>query len=128
MKKTIADVAVNFYEKDLNRWHGEGTSNHEPILDKTRGNNYLMSDNLLEEGKYLRMRSAELGYTLPRRMIKAIGLNRARIYVSGQNLFTWKHNSGFTPEIAGGIMNGAVDQGDTYPVPSTYTVGVSLTF
>ena len=128
LKKTIADVAVNFYEKDLNRWHGEGTSNHEPILDKTRGNNYLMSDNLLEEGKYLRMRSAELGYTLPRRMIKAIGLNRARIYVSGQNLFTWKHNSGFTPEIAGGIMNGAVDQGDTYPVPSTYTVGVSLTF
>jgi hypothetical protein len=52
LKKTIADVPVNFYKKDLNRWHGEGTSNIEPILDKSRGNNYLMSDNLLEKGSY----------------------------------------------------------------------------
>lgn len=48
LKKTVSWTTTNFYEKSLQRWHGEGTSNKEPILDKSRGHNYLSSTNLLE--------------------------------------------------------------------------------
>ena len=47
LKKTVSWTTTNFYEKSLQRWHGEGTSNKEPILDKSRGHNYLSSTNLL---------------------------------------------------------------------------------
>lgn len=53
LKKTVSWTTTNFYEKSLQRWHGEGTSNKEPILDKSRGHNYLSSTNLLENGSYL---------------------------------------------------------------------------
>ena len=43
LKKTVSWTTTNFYEKSLQRWHGEGTSNKEPILDKSRGHNYLSS-------------------------------------------------------------------------------------
>lgn len=128
LKKTVAWTNVNFYEKSLERWHGPGTSNREPILDKSRGHNYLCSTNLLEDGSYIRLRTMTLGYTLPEKVSRKIGISRLRIYLSGQNMWTWKHNSGFTPEIYGSTLTGGMDQGDTYPIPSTYQLGVSINF
>ncbi len=128
LKKTVAWTQTNFYAKSLDRWHGEGTSNKEPILDKTRGHNYLPSDNLLEDGSYLRLRSLQLGYNLPQVFLSKIGISAARVYLSGQNLFTFCHTSGYTPEIGGSALQGGMDQGDTYPIPSTYTLGLSINF
>lgn len=127
LKKTIADVPVNFYDKDLGRWHGEGTSNKEPILDKTRGANYMMSSNLLEDGSYVRLKEAQISYTLPQKLMKP-WISSVRFYLQGQNLVTWKNNTGFTPEVGGGILNGGVDQGNTYPIPATFSFGVNLQF
>lgn len=128
LKKTVAWTNVNFYEKQLGRWHGEGTSNVEPILDKTRGHNYWSSTNLLEDGKYLRLRTMTLGYTLPRELTMKWKISQLRVYVSGQNMWTWKKNSGFTPEIYGSTLTGGMDQGDTYPVPAVYQFGLSVNF
>ena len=128
LKKTVSWTTTNFYEKSLQRWHGEGTSNKEPILDKSRGHNYLSSTNLLENGSYLRLRNVQLGYTLPSSAISKLGISGLRVYVSGQNLLTFKHNTGYTPEIGGNALQGGMDQGDTYPLPSVYTVGLSINF
>ncbi len=128
LKKTVAWTQTNFYEKSLDRWHGEGTSNKEPILDKTRGHNYLSSDNLLEDGSYIRLRAVQLGYNIPLAILSKIGMTSARVYLSGQNLLTFKKNTGYTPEIGGSALQGGMDQGDTYPVPSTYTLGLSINF
>ncbi len=128
MKKTVAWTVTNFYEKSLGRWHGEGTSNIEPILDKSRGHNYLSSTNLLENGSYIRLRNVQLGYTLPEPIVRKLGLQGLRIYANGQNLVTFKHNTGYTPEIAGSALSGGIDQGGTYPLPSVYTVGLSVNF
>ena len=128
LKKTVSWTTTNFYEKSLQRWHGEGTSNKEPILDKSRGHNYLSSTNLLENGSYLRLRNVQLGYTLPSSAISKLGISGLRVYVSGQNLLTFKHNTGYTPEIGGSALQGGMDQGDTYPLPSVYTVGLSINF
>ena len=43
-------------------------------------------------------------------------------------MITLKHTSGFTPEIGGNALQGGMDQGDTYPLPSIYTVGLSINF
>ncbi|WP_195532243.1 SusC/RagA family TonB-linked outer membrane protein [Bacteroides finegoldii] len=133
LKKTVAWTTTNFYEKSLQRWHGEGTSNKEPILDKSRGHNYLPSTNLLENGSYLRLRNIQLGYTLPQTAVSKLGISGLRVYASGQNLLTFKHNSGYTPEIPAPTDNDkrlliGMDQGDTYPLPSIYTVGLSINF
>lgn len=128
LKKTVSWTTTNFYEKSLRRWHGEGTSHTEPILDKSRGHNYLPSTNLLENGSYIRLRNVQLGYTLPQPLVSKLGISGLRVYVSGQNLLTFKHTSGYTPEISGSALQGGMDQGDTYPLPSVYTVGLSIQF
>jgi len=118
----------NFYSTALNRWHGEGTSNFEPILDLTRSQNFLSSTNLLESGAYLRIRSIQLGYNLPNKILKSIGINKLRFFVNTQNPFTFKSNTGYTPEIGGNTLTGSVDNGSTYPIPTTFTGGLSVNF
>lgn len=128
LKKTVAWTNVNYYAKQLSRWHGEGTSTTEPILDKSRGHNYLPSTNLLENGSYLRLRNVQIGYTLPTSVTKKVKISSIRFYINGQNLLTWRYNSGFTPEVGGSILDGGVDDGSTYPIPAVYTAGLSITF
>ncbi len=127
-KKVPSYAQFNFYSTALNRWHGEGTSTVEPILNTSRGNNFESSTNLLESGSYLRIRAIQLGYSLPKSILKAIGCNKFRIFINTQNPITFKKNSGFTPEIGGDILNGGVDDGNTYPLPSVYTAGLSVNF
>ncbi len=127
-KKLSSFTIFNFNQSALDRWHGEGTSNVEPILDNTRSHNFLPSTNLLENGSYFRIRSIQLGYTLPKSFLHKINVNKIRFYVNVQNLYTAKKCTGFTPEISGSILEGGVDNGDTYPVPTTITAGLSFNF
>lgn len=127
-KKLSSFAQFNYYSTALNRWHGEGTSNFEPILDLSRAQNFLPSTNLLESGAYMRIRSIQLGYNLPINIIKSIGISKLRIFANSQNPFTFKNSTGYTPEIGGDILTGGVDNGSTYPIPSTFTAGLSVNF
>ena len=131
LKKTVAYTNVNYYTKSLGRWHGEGTSTTEPILDKSRGHNYWSSTNLLEDGSYLRLRNITLSYTIPERILNRQQtkiIHNFRVFISGENVVTWKHNSGFTPEIYGSTLTPGADTGATYPIPSVFQGGLSITF
>jgi TonB-linked SusC/RagA family outer membrane protein len=127
-KKLPTYAQFNFYSTSLDRWHGEGTSNVEPALNTSRGNNFEPSTNLLESGAYFRIRAIQLGYNLPENAVKLLGANKFRIFVNAQNPITFKRNSGYTPEIGGGILDGGIDDGGTYPLPSVYTAGVTVNF
>ncbi|MDP4239812.1 MAG: TonB-dependent receptor [Bacteroidota bacterium] len=127
-KKLSSFSQFNFYSTALTRWHGENTSNFEPILDLTRSQNILPSTNLLESGAYLRIRSIQLGYNLPNKILKGIGINKLRVFINSQNPFTFKSNTGYTPEIGGDILTGSIDNGSTYPIPTTFTAGLSVNF
>lgn len=127
-KKLPTYAQFNYYTTSLNRWHGEGTSNFEPILDTSLGHNFVPSTNLLESGAYFRIRSIQLGYNLPKAALKAIGVSKFRIFANTQNPLTFKQNSGYTPEIGGSILSGSIDNGSTYPLSTTYTAGVSVNF
>ncbi|WP_026903504.1 SusC/RagA family TonB-linked outer membrane protein [Pedobacter glucosidilyticus] len=128
-QRRTANFAVFNYESNrLNAWTGPGTSNVEPILDNTRGNNYLFSSYFLEPGDYFRLRTVQLGYTLNSDAIKKIGVKSLRMYVSGQNIKTWSKTTGYTPEAPiNDVLGGGADNG-VFPLPAIYTFGLNVTF
>lgn len=86
------------------------------------GNFSRISDFYLEDGSYLRLKSLTLGYTVPATVTKAV---KARLYVTGQNLFTITKYSGMDPEV--GISSFGQDVGK-YPLSRVYMFGVNLSF
>lgn len=127
-RRTSNFATLNYEANRLNAWTGPGTSNVEPILDNTRGNNFLFSSYYLESGDYFRLRTVQLGYTLGKSLMTKIGAQKLRLYVSGQNLKTWSKATGYTPEAQiGSILGGGADNG-VYPIPAVYTFGLNVTF
>ncbi len=122
-----ASYAVfNYRDARLGRWTGAGTSNWEPKVGNDAINN-LPSSYMIEDGSYIRLRNVQLGYNFNHKTLSKIGISSLRFYVSGQNLVTWKHNSGFTPEAGGSATQFGVDNGG-YPVPAVTTAGLNITF
>lgn len=116
----------NYRQARLGRWTEAGSSNWEPRVGNDAINN-LPSTYMIEDGSYFRLRNVQLGYNVPKTALSKIGISALRIYLSGQNMFTLKHNSGFTPEAGGTAIEFGVDGGG-YPLPSITSVGFNLTF
>lgn len=116
------------YRKDrLQGWNGAGTSNWEPIVNDGNGYNQTPSTYMIEDGSYFRIRNVQLGYNFNKDFANQIGLSSLKIYVNAQNLYTWKNNSGFTPEAGGTPTEFGVDGGG-YPLPLIATMGVNVSF
>lgn len=113
-------------------WHGEGTSNYIPRLSKNDNNeNYTKFSSLyVEDGSFVRMKNLQIGYTF----LNQFGLDKLRLSLSGQNLWTWTNYSGVDPEVAGGDpdkgdrVKGAGFGGWNYPVQPTVLMGVNVGF
>lgn len=123
----VGYARLNYRAARLNRWHGEGTSNWEPWVNDNSAASFLNSSYMIESGTYLRIRNAQIGYTFKENVLSRLKIKSLRIYVSGQNLKTFKHNSGYTPEFGGSALQFGVDAG-SYPVPAIYTAGLNLNF
>ncbi|MFV0391869.1 MAG: SusC/RagA family TonB-linked outer membrane protein [Paludibacteraceae bacterium] len=116
--------------KNLVPWTGEGTSNTTPRPYMGTTDNVLTtSDRWIERGDYLRLKNIQLGYTLPQNVLQATKIiERLRIYVGAQNLFTLTGYSGLDPEISGGsIYSKGYDDGH-YPPVRTVTCGLQVSF
>ncbi len=77
-----------------------------------------VSNYFIENGSFLRMKSLQIGYTLPQHLAKKIAMNSARIYFQVQNVFTITNYSGVDPEVLG----------YDYPLPRTFTLGINIGF
>lgn len=122
-----AYAQFNYRKDNMNRWHGEGTSNWEPILDPSRSINLQKSSYFIEDGSFFRIRNIELGYIFENRLLSRIKLQSLRIYTNIQNLKTWSRSSGYTPEVGGSSTSFGIDGGG-YPMPTIYTLGFNLSF
>jgi TonB-linked SusC/RagA family outer membrane protein len=113
----------------LDRWHGEGTSDRIPRMTAENPNgNWRSSDLFIKDGSYLRLKSAQLGYTLPARVTKRISMQRLRVYISADNLLTFTGYDGFDPEMAsGGYTTIGIDRG-IYPQARTLSLGANISF
>lgn len=120
----------NYTRAALGRWVGPGTSNSYPRLVEgadPNGNFTNMSDFYLEDGAYFRLKTLQIGYTLPKALIGKANIDKIRLYVSGNNLFTLTKYNGFDPEIGGSIGISGIDRG-VYPQARSFMVGLDLTF
>jgi TonB-linked SusC/RagA family outer membrane protein len=125
---TSTYAQLNYQEHHLDRWHGKGTSNWEPILDPARAiNNTVASSYFIEDGSFFRIRNVQLGYSFDRKLLNQLHLTSLKVFTNVQNLKTWSKNSGYTPEVGGSSLKFGVDNGG-YPMPVVYTLGINLTF
>lgn len=113
----------------LDAWTPTNTDTDMPravLNDPNR--NARESDRFLENGNFVRLRQAQLGYTLPTNIMKKAYIEKLRFYISGENLFTITKYSGTDPEFS---RSSPLDTGiDSYIFPFTrsFTVGAQLTF
>ena len=120
-------ATINYESNRLNAWSGPGSTNVEPILNKSRENNNLFSTYYLEPGDYFRLRTVQLGYTINKDILNKSFVKNLRLYVSGQNIKTWSKTTGYSPEVPIGILDGGADNG-VYPLPAIYTFGINASF
>ncbi len=82
----------------------------------------------IEDGSFLRLQDITVGYTLPAKISRKIGMDRLRLYFSGYNLWIWTKYTGYDPEVdvQSGLTPG-VDY-NRYPRSRRYVFGVNITF
>ena len=127
----LANQYTNYTTDILDRWHGEGTSNTQPRLVVGTENNQWVSTRYMQDGNYFRIQNITLGYDFCK-LWKNSPFQMLRLYVQGQNLFTFTGYTGLDPEVGsngGGNYSWArgIDVG-LYPSARTYIVGVSVKF
>ena len=127
----LADV-TNKTKDILNYWTPNNTNTNIPRLNgNDKNDNKRISDLYVEDGSYFRLKNLQIGYTLPSSLTKSIYIQKVRIFVSGQNLFTVTKYSGADPEIgqisSTNTLSRGVDIG-TYPQARIFSAGINVTF
>lgn len=90
------------------------------LSENMSGNNTQTSTWFMRDGSFLRLKSAEFGYTLPDRVSKRIGMSMSRVYVSGTNLLTFSKFKLWDPEMKG--------EGLGYPIQRVVNLGINFSF
>ncbi|MDH6304586.1 TonB-linked SusC/RagA family outer membrane protein [Parabacteroides sp. PF5-5] len=87
----------------------------------------LFSDYWVENGSFFRLQSATLGYTIPN--TKKFGMQKIRVYLTGENLFVITGYSGVDPEVnINGLDDPGIERFNAYPRPRTFSFGLNVTF
>jgi hypothetical protein len=139
----ILHLAKRFYENMegnqqqlttvLNRWKSEADPGNGIIPranSLTTGLNNAVSSRWVEDGSFLKISNVTLGYNLPENLAKRIKMQAARVYLSGQNLYTFTKYSGYNPEVSftgDNVLAPGSDYGG-YPTARIVSIGFNLTF
>jgi TonB-linked SusC/RagA family outer membrane protein len=122
--------AKNQSQVVANRWRAPGDVTDIPRATWGNTDNSRLSTRFVEDGSYLRAKAVTIGYSLPSALISKIHLNQAKLYVTGENLFTITGYKGYDPEVnafGGNNTVMGVDFG-TYPQTRSVIFGVNLSF
>lgn len=130
-RQTLEDVTkgTNFLASCLDYWTPDNTDAAHPRLiwtDPNR-NTRAESNRYLEDGSYFRLRNIQIGYTFPNSWFKGV-VQKARIYVNAENLFTITSYTGYTPDVnATNVYSRGFDE-FIYPSNRTFMLGLNVTF
>ena len=129
-------MAYAFYNNgNIQRWQAENCWTEEnpnkwaeyPRIETLNMNspNLQTSDYWMRNASFLRIKNVQLGYTFPKEMTKKIGIEKLRLYVSGQNLYSFNgFYKGWDPE----NEIGTGDAPSYYPITAIYSFGINLNF
>lgn len=117
-------------EAYLDAWKNEGDkTNIFGISRKDDNDNYRNSSWYVENGSFCKIKTLQLGYTLPRKWMKASKVfENVRFYLSGENLFTITKFKYMDPEVPNGNALNMGIENIGYPNPRTFTIGVNVQF
>ena len=123
----------NQLKEMMGRWQSESNPGNGWIPranSQPTGQNNAISSRWVENGSFLRINNLTVGYTLPEAFTKKCSIQRARVYVSTQNLLTITSYSGYNPETSfkeDNVTAPGTDYG-MYPLYRTCTFGINVTF
>ena len=106
----------------LNAWTSTNTSSNVPSLSATNTGAAGNSDRFLRDASYLRLRNAQVGYSVPQKFLDRTFLSSVVFTLQGENLFTATKWKGFDPE------SNRTSDFYQYPTPRIYTFGVDIKF
>jgi TonB-linked SusC/RagA family outer membrane protein len=121
-RQAFITQSTNPQKVHLDRWTPDNTGASQPRLTSQQSHNARLSTFWMENAAYLRLKNIQLGYTLPTALTSRARVQRARLYVSADNLFTATNFFyAYDPETP-------LTSGGTYPQIKTIIVGLNVTF
>jgi len=114
-----------YFDYHMNSWtlarYQAGAKITYPALSTQNGPNYNPNDFFIMNRAFTRLKNVELGYTLPEKELRPLGITKLRIFVGGQNVFLWSHlrTQHLDPEQDGPL---------SYPNTKMWNLGLNVTF
>jgi len=122
---SFMNVSKDFY---YNHWTLDNPSETYGDYADFNPSSFVSSSYYVEDASYIRLKSVSLGYNLSPKLIHNLKLYKARVFVTGNNLYTWTNYSGYDPEVnSGNSLLSGVDR-ISYPRARTILFGLNITF
>jgi TonB-linked SusC/RagA family outer membrane protein len=117
---------LNQFSSYVNRWTPANQNSPNYRAGGYFGGGY--SSATVQDGSYLRLKTASLGYNVPQSILQRFKISSLRVYASGQNLITWTKYTGLDPEVStyNSALTGGFDY-NAYPRPRTIAFGINMT-
>ena len=119
---------INQFKSYADRWSMDNQDSRNFRVGG-QGPTGMYSTRTLEDGSFLRLKTVQFSYTIPQRVSSKAGISEAKIFVSGQNLFTLSSYSGLDPEVS--TRHSALTPGfdySAYARNKIFTGGINITF
>ena len=113
----------------LSRWTGPGTSNTVPraIYGYTWNSTMFKNTRFLHDASYIRLKTVQLGYTLPKRLTRRIGIEKLRVYFQGDNVWHYSPFRFLDPEVNTSMTATKMGLDCMWiPQPTSFSIGVNL--
>ena len=121
------DAGQNFHMDMLNRWTPENKNTNIPALGYQVQSQEIAQGNTVDfyltDASYFSLRNVTLGYSLPANLLKKAGIEKLRVYLTGDNIWLKSKREGLDPRM---YFTGETKMG--YSAVRTYSVGLNLTF
>ncbi len=109
-------------ERHLDRWTPENLDATYPRVTNSDQKNFVTSSYWLQDASYVRLKNITLGYALPKSILDKIKINRVKLFLTGENLFTFTGLDGIDPEAP------ADNRGAFYSNVKKVSIGLKIGF
>ncbi len=116
---------LTYFTED--RWSQSNKNGSMPRANATDYTKFMTSSGSVFDGSYFKIKQIQLGYTLPKNLVKKAMIDNVRVYGSLEDWFTFTDYIGFDPEVTGVGSSLGVDKG-SYPNSKKVVLGLSVTF
>ena len=100
----VQNTGNSFHKDLLKAWSETNTDSDIPrfqfAIQDVDDSASSMSDRFITDASTLTLQNINLGYTLPEKLVKKIGMSKIRVYAAGENLYYWSKRKGFDPRVS----------------------------